>query len=294
MDINQMRYFLEICNTQSISKAAENVFLTQQGLSSSMRRLEAECGCNLFFRKGGKLILTDAGSRFKADAEAIIKKIDQLLLYFKENSVVSVVCTLNLIVRMPIKLQRAFINGKSEDGIPISFSEDWTLDAEETVYDGGCNFGIVYGECDERRFDVVTLDSFEQVFIVNRASEMAKLDSISIKELSGKPMIIPNEKCRPGVELRRFFKDAGAELNIAAQFGDRPRQTIDMVSANSALVARIIVNDLTEDDMDSIKPLTPRDIDFSYPVCLISKKGRQLSESEKLFKYFVIDCYKNK
>ncbi|MGI6463534.1 MAG: LysR family transcriptional regulator, partial [Candidatus Scatomorpha sp.] len=77
MDINQMRYFLEICNTQSISKAAENVFLTQQGLSSSMRRLEAECGCNLFFRKGGKLILTDAGSRFKADAEAIIKKIDQ-------------------------------------------------------------------------------------------------------------------------------------------------------------------------------------------------------------------------
>lgn len=294
MDINQMRYFLEICNTQSISKAAKNVFLTQQGLSSSMRRLEAECGCNLFFRKGGSLVLTDAGSRFKTDAEAIVKRVDQLLLYFREKSTISVVCTMNLIVRMPIRLQYAFMNNKSEDGISINFSEGWTLDIEETVYDGGCDFGIVYGKCDEGRFDVVTLDSFKQIFIVNRASEMAGLDSISIEELSGKPMIVPHKKCRPGVELRKLFRDAGSELNIAAECGDRPRQTIDMVLTNPILAARIIANDLTENDMDSIKPLPLRGIDFSFPVCLISKKGRQLSLSEKLFKHFVIDCYKNK
>ena len=40
MDIRQMRYFMEICRLGSVSRAAESLFVSQQGLSSSIRRLE--------------------------------------------------------------------------------------------------------------------------------------------------------------------------------------------------------------------------------------------------------------
>ena len=49
MDIRQMRYFLEICKFGSISQAAGSLFISQQGLSSAIRRLEQELGCDLFY-----------------------------------------------------------------------------------------------------------------------------------------------------------------------------------------------------------------------------------------------------
>ena len=48
MEINQMKYFLEVCNCGSMAKAAEKLHITQQGISIGLRRLESELGCNLF------------------------------------------------------------------------------------------------------------------------------------------------------------------------------------------------------------------------------------------------------
>jgi len=38
MDIRQMRYFMEICKLGSISQAADSLYISQQGLSSAVRR----------------------------------------------------------------------------------------------------------------------------------------------------------------------------------------------------------------------------------------------------------------
>ncbi len=61
MDINQILYFIEVCNTGNISKAAEKLHLSQQGLSASIRRLELELGANLFYRKANNIVLTETG-----------------------------------------------------------------------------------------------------------------------------------------------------------------------------------------------------------------------------------------
>lgn len=69
LEINQVYYFLEICKTGKMSKAAENLHITQQGLSVSMRRLEEELSCDLFYRKSNGLVLTEDGQFFKTEAE---------------------------------------------------------------------------------------------------------------------------------------------------------------------------------------------------------------------------------
>lgn len=58
MEINQIRYYIEVCNVGSMSKAAEKLHMSQQGLSLAIRRLEAELGCDLFYRKSSGLVLT--------------------------------------------------------------------------------------------------------------------------------------------------------------------------------------------------------------------------------------------
>jgi DNA-binding transcriptional LysR family regulator len=50
MEHRQLRNFLTICEEKSISKAAERLFISQQGLSKSIKQLEQELQVPLFFR----------------------------------------------------------------------------------------------------------------------------------------------------------------------------------------------------------------------------------------------------
>ncbi len=50
MNIQQLKYYLEICKCRSFSKAADNLYISQQGLSMAVIRLESEFSCKLFIR----------------------------------------------------------------------------------------------------------------------------------------------------------------------------------------------------------------------------------------------------
>lgn len=42
MDIKTLKYFLQICKDGSFSKAAKNLYISQQGLSKAISNLEKE------------------------------------------------------------------------------------------------------------------------------------------------------------------------------------------------------------------------------------------------------------
>lgn len=55
-----MEYFLVLAEEQSISRAAQRLYVSQQSMSEQMKRLEASCGAKLFTRRP-KFGLTPAG-----------------------------------------------------------------------------------------------------------------------------------------------------------------------------------------------------------------------------------------
>lgn len=61
MRIESLQYFLEIARTGSFTLAAQRLFVSQQGLSKSVKALERELGCSLFERGGKRVRLTEAG-----------------------------------------------------------------------------------------------------------------------------------------------------------------------------------------------------------------------------------------
>lgn len=56
--------FLEVAKLESFTKAADELYLTQQAVSKHVKRLEEELGHELFSRTTRKLELTDAGREF--------------------------------------------------------------------------------------------------------------------------------------------------------------------------------------------------------------------------------------
>ena len=78
MEIRQLKYFLEVRRTGSISLAAENLSLTQPALSQQIQLLERELGTNLFERSRRGMEPTDAAEQLAARAEMLLKGFDEL------------------------------------------------------------------------------------------------------------------------------------------------------------------------------------------------------------------------
>ena len=74
MRIEQLEYFLEIARTGSINRAAENLFLTQPGLSSAVKSLEKELGTTLLIRTSSGIDLTKDGQVIAENASAVLDR----------------------------------------------------------------------------------------------------------------------------------------------------------------------------------------------------------------------------
>lgn len=61
MDLRDLRYFETIAELQHLGKATARLHRTQPALTSSVRRLEADCGAALFEKAGRGIRLTEAG-----------------------------------------------------------------------------------------------------------------------------------------------------------------------------------------------------------------------------------------
>lgn len=73
MNLKNLNYIVTIAEMQSISKAAEALFLSRPALNHFLLNLEGELGFPLFKRINKKLILTDAGQIYISSAKNILE-----------------------------------------------------------------------------------------------------------------------------------------------------------------------------------------------------------------------------
>ncbi len=78
MKLEQLRYIIEIAETKSITKAAQNLFMTQSNLSRSIKQIENELEKKILIRSNNGTFLTEFGERLYQKACEIIKSFDEL------------------------------------------------------------------------------------------------------------------------------------------------------------------------------------------------------------------------
>lgn len=87
MDIRELRYFVQIARSGSVSAAAHHLNVAQPALSRQLRKLEDELGVTLLDRHGKGVALTEAGSRFLPQAEALIDQFRQVMASVRSDPV---------------------------------------------------------------------------------------------------------------------------------------------------------------------------------------------------------------
>ncbi|MBF8999516.1 LysR family transcriptional regulator [Vibrio nitrifigilis] len=78
MDIKALRYFVELVNQKSFTKASERLYVTQPTISKMIRNLEQSITQPLLHRDGRRFWLTDSGEVVYQRALHILEQMDQL------------------------------------------------------------------------------------------------------------------------------------------------------------------------------------------------------------------------
>ena len=84
MTLNQMIYILEIDRCGSMNKAAQNLFISQTGISSAVSEVESELGIIIFTRTNRGIKLTDDGRQLVSQIAPIVERSRAIERFYAE------------------------------------------------------------------------------------------------------------------------------------------------------------------------------------------------------------------
>ena len=86
MDLRQLRYFTQIVESGSLSKASRQLFIAQPALSQQLSKLESEVGKPLLNRSSKGVAPTDNGLALYHHARFMLRQLDQALSIARKES----------------------------------------------------------------------------------------------------------------------------------------------------------------------------------------------------------------
>ena len=84
MTLQQIRYVAEIARHGTISKAAQELYITQPHLSSVLKELENELGITIFSRARKGVVLTEDGREFLHFARPLLEQEERILNFYAD------------------------------------------------------------------------------------------------------------------------------------------------------------------------------------------------------------------
>ncbi len=78
MELTQLKYFIEVAETQHITKSAEHLHIAQPALTQAIHRLENELEIPLFEHKGRGIILNNYGQYFYNKVKPLVQELNIL------------------------------------------------------------------------------------------------------------------------------------------------------------------------------------------------------------------------
>ena len=98
MKMQHLIYFKTLASTNSVTLASEQLFVTQQALSKSLKAFETELGTTLFHRTNHGITLTQDGEYVLQITDKILELKHELELHFSKESALTLSENLNMMI----------------------------------------------------------------------------------------------------------------------------------------------------------------------------------------------------
>lgn len=146
MDIQRIRYFLEVVRHRNFSQAARTCHVSQPSLSQQIMKLEEEVGGSLLLRSRGRVELTEHGRAFLKHAQAIMAEVQSAEVFVGESQGktrgtlrIGAIPTI-----APYLIPKLFARiKKAHPEVRLELVEDVTASLAEALRIGGIDFALL-------------------------------------------------------------------------------------------------------------------------------------------------------
>ena len=280
MEMNQVRYFVALCETFNFTRAAEQCGVAQPSLTKAIQKLEDELGGPLFSRERGLTHLTDLGRLMRPHLEAVYASSEaarQSAQSFRKMEVASlrlgVMCTIG-----PTRLVGFLKNFRREVlGLELSLRDAAGRRVSEMLMEGDVDVALLALPNLPERFDMISLYRERYVVAFAPGHRFETMDTVPLKELDREDYLN-----RINCEYPEHFSALGipdpADVNVCYE---TEREDWIQAMIVAGLGVAVMPEFLPMLPGIATRPLT--DPEISRDVRLVTVSGRRFSPALRSF-----------
>lgn len=216
MDLKQLRTFIMVAESGSLSSASDRLRLAQPALSRQVKMLEEEIGCELFVRSGRGMHLTEHGSALLAGVAGLIKQLDNSIedvrsLATEPNGHVVLGCipTASHIVAGRIAVRVATELPK----VSLRIVEGYAGHLIDWLHRGEIDLAVLYGASSDLHLRVTDI-MFEELVLVSPTDMGPKCDELPVSALGDLNLVLPSRPHGLRLVVEAAAAKAGTTIDV--------------------------------------------------------------------------------
>lgn len=214
MTLRHLRLFIEVYKTGNITKAAENMNMTQPTVTRAIQELERHYDIVLFDRINHKLMITDSGKRFYHFASKVVELYDdmeQSVTDHQEKGTISIGATMGigsyLLPKLIVKYKELHPNVMVKS--LISDYQNIQESLENNKIDIALIEGAIYNE--EMEHEPFIKDPL--VLLLPPNDPLSKLPGLSFDDIKDRPFLLKEEGGNGRGFIEEVFSSHGVLLD---------------------------------------------------------------------------------
>ncbi len=280
MNTRDIYFFLKVYECESITLAAEQLYITPQGLSNIISKLEKELGEELFIRSRMETYPTEYGKAFKLHAEKMIDHYEDALREMKQirsenNGAIRLGYAFGALSRLTTEAPLEF--QELNQNYTLQFMELPDKTIEEFIEKGELDIGFTC--ClDPDKFNATLLYESRILFVAHDQSRFYNEDSVSVADICQEPLTLRNDQFATTTIVMRELQKRGLNPSVLMRTGGIVRS---MIFCSEHKANTVILETLEEDFRYDNVHIIPFRENLTWPLYMITKKDRPLSRAAR-------------
>jgi DNA-binding transcriptional LysR family regulator len=290
MDLQQLAYFRAVGRTLNVTRAADELAMTQPALSRSLGRLARELGVELFERVGRTVRLTRAGEAFLPYAERALRELDDARRHLDdlggvEHGTIALGFLHTLGAEAVPNLVRGFKS--RHPGVRFNFNQNASALLERQLLAGELDLCLTSGPVANPQLAWKRLGDEELILIVPRAHRFAKRRSIRLHDAAAEVFV----SYKPETAIRELSDELCRKAGFVPQItfeGEESGTIAGFVRAGLgiAIVPAVMTHGSGTVRLHISEPVARRSMGATW------RKDRYLSAAARIFLDYVISGWR--
>ena len=217
INLNSLRVFLEVANSNSFLEAANRLYISQPAVSQNIAKLESDLGIQLFYRENRGISLTPSGEllyKYLKETKSLLKSCERAMASIND------IEEGKLVIGVQSHIVRGYLMDKIEHfrqnhpRVKISVEDHSTNSMIAKLESRNIDF-IVDSSPITSIYNNITIEPIESIETCFIKSTQNKDKITSLKDLEGKSLVLPAERGSLRQNLNKTFDEY--DINVVSK-----------------------------------------------------------------------------